>query len=371
MLPDMVRLIDEVMTMIELELSLMIQSPEQLRDMEAQLALFEEQSRIRVHITPMTWSAGWSEMVRSAIYGKGPHVSEVGTTWVADLVGMNALLPLPKLKISGFGGVGGYLPQSWQSCFIVGDPKIWAVPWLAGARVLYYRRDWLEKAGIEPGTAFQTPGALLSTLAQLQAAGVTRPITVTTQTSLNTLHLICSWVWGAGGEFVAENGNDIRFVEDKALDGMAAYFSLGQYLGPAAAELTDGSASALFWGGQAAVTLDGLWVLPFNQRTAAPEVTANVGVALLPGPSYVGGSNLVVWKHTAHEEAALELVRFLTSPTAEMTAHRATGLLPARRDLLQSSGNRQRFQPTVQCSPGKRALVAKPGLRRHARRQID
>lgn len=333
--------------MIELELSLMIQSPEQLHLLEEQLAVFEEKSRIRVHVTPMTWSSGWSEMVRSAIYGKGPHISEVGTTWVADLVGMNALQPLPKQTIAGFGGAAGYLSPSWESCFIMGDPKMWAAPWLAGARILYYRKDWLAKAGIKPDTAFQTPSALKETLARLQAAGVTYPAVVTTRPSLNTLHLISSWVWGAGGDFVSADGKGFRFMEDQALKGMADYFSLGQYFGPTAAELTDGSANELFWSGRAAITLDGCWVFLTQRQPLNPEVIANLGVGLLPGPSFIGGSNLVVWKHTTHPEAALDLVRFLTNPEVELMAYHATGLLPARKDLLQSPEVTNDFTPQL------------------------
>jgi multiple sugar transport system substrate-binding protein len=333
--------------MIELELSLMIQSPEQLRLLEEQLTVFEEKSRIRVHVTPLAWSSGWAEMVRASIYGKGPHVSEVGTTWVADLVGMNALQPLPKQTISSFGGAGGYLPQSWESCFIMGEPNMWAAPWLAGARVIYYRRDRLAKAGVNPETAFQTPADLQDTLRRLSEAGEPYPAVVTTRRSLNTLHLISSWVWGAGGNFVTPDGKGLCFTEDKALEGMAAYYSLGKYFGPAASELTDARANEMFWNGQAALTLDGTWVYLTQRQPLNPEVVANLGMGLLPGPSYVGGSNLVVWKHTLHPEAALELVRFLTNPEVELMGCRATGLLPARKDLLQSSEVTSQFSKQV------------------------
>jgi multiple sugar transport system substrate-binding protein len=322
--------------MIELELSLMIQSAEQLRLLEEQLAAFGAKNRVHVHVTPLTWSTGWAEMVRASIYGKGAHVSEVGTTWVADLVGMNVLQALPKQTISSFGGAEGYLLQSWKSCFILGDPKMWAAPWLAGARVIYYRRDRFAKAGIDPETAFQTPAALQDTLARLSKAGEAYPAVVTTRRSLNTLHLISSWVWGAGGDFVTADGKGLSFTEAKALEGMAAYYSLGEYFGPAASDLTDARANELFWGGQAALTMDGTWVYLTQRQPLIPEVTANLGMGLLPGPSYVGGSNLVVWKHTTHPEAALELVRFLTNPEVALMGCRATGLLPARKDMLQS-----------------------------------
>jgi multiple sugar transport system substrate-binding protein len=82
--------------------------------------------------------------------------------------------------------------------------------------------------------------------------------------------------------------------------------------------------------------MDGLWILPERKASSPAEVIQNLGVGLVPGPSFVGGSNLVVWKNTVRPEAALELIRFLTSPDVLMMCYRTTGLLPAQRELTQS-----------------------------------
>ncbi len=66
-----------------------------------------------------------------------------------------------------------------------------------------------------------------------------------------------------------------------------------------------------------------------------PKAIDQLGVALPPGPPYVGGSNLVIWKHTQQRDAALRLIRSLISPDAQANFCQHIGLLPTRLEALQ------------------------------------
>jgi ABC-type glycerol-3-phosphate transport system substrate-binding protein len=101
-------------------------------------------------------------------------------------------------------------------------------------------------------------------------------------------------------------------------------------------------AQDLFWQGQAAVVLS--WPrrqLRNLQELADPQVAANLGVALTPGVSWIGGTDLVVWQHVsrfsrAHETLVLELIRFLTSQSFQSTYGQRTNYLPVRHDVLDA-----------------------------------
>jgi len=323
--------------MIELELSLLGTADiPWLPEIQKLVQKFSVQSHASVTVTSRDWETAWVEMVRSSLYGKSPAVSEIGTTWVADLIGMNTLSPLPASLVRELGGADTFLPQNWESCFVAGDPNMWAVPWVSGARVLYYRRDLLRKARVDPDTAFSTPGAMLETLAQLQQAGVAIPWVTPTAISVNTIHQVTTWVWAAGGDFIADNGRHLLFADDNAIEGMANYFSLGRFMGPNPEDRSFNAASNLFWRGNAAVTMDGTWVYQGQKASASPQVLENLGVALVPGPSFLGGSNLVVWSSALNKLAAVELLKFMIEPEALMTMLHFTGLVPARRDLFHS-----------------------------------
>ena len=66
------------------------------------------------------------------------------------------------------------------------------------------------------------------------------------------------------------------------------------------------------------------------------EVADNWGVAALPQPSFVGGSNLVVWNHTRNPKAALNLVRFLTQVSSLARCYGPLAALPPRLAALDA-----------------------------------
>jgi len=82
--------------MEELGLSLMFHNKQSLKTIESLLQEFESQARIHVNLTVLDWATGHSQLVREALYNRGPDVSEIGSTWTSDLVAMNALRPFPR-----------------------------------------------------------------------------------------------------------------------------------------------------------------------------------------------------------------------------------------------------------------------------------
>ena len=52
-------------------------------------------------------------------------------------------------ELNVLGGSAAFLPSSWQSSIVLGEKEVCAVPWLADTRLIYYRRDLLDKAGVD------------------------------------------------------------------------------------------------------------------------------------------------------------------------------------------------------------------------------
>jgi len=119
----------------------------------------------------------------------------------------------------------------------------------------------------------------------------------------------------------------------EARAGLEAYFSLYRYM--PAQDQPVLRATELFAHRQVAAWMTSL---PFLWTVAPPhapaDVRARIGVALPPGPALIGGSNLVIWQHSRHGQAALELVRFLVSPPAQKEYCQHIGVLPVRLDVL-------------------------------------
>lgn len=325
--------------MQELELSIMERGNDPVGDLTAVLAPFEAQHKASVKISVLKWDAAWEALVKYSLYKHGPDVSELGTTWVSGLKEMDALRPFAPSEVAALGGQGAFAPATWQSATVANTPEVWTIPWLADVRAVFYRRHILEQAGIDDRLAFASTRDLNRTLTTLQNKGVPIPWTAPTLQTLNTLHALASWVWGSGGDFVSADGRQILFNKPETLAAITDYFELRRFLAPAAQGLDSINSDRLFVDGTAAVTVTGSWLA--SARFVSPDIISDLGVAAMPGVSFVGGSNLAVWRHVSpqRERLALDLVRYLVSYQAQADYHRKVGMLPVRLDLLgESSG---------------------------------
>jgi multiple sugar transport system substrate-binding protein len=294
--------------------------------MQELLQEFERQEGIRVRLEVISWDVGWPRLVEFALYHNGPDVSEVGNTWIMDLVHMNALSSLTNEEIANISDGSRFFEPSWNSCVTSegGTRSVWAIPWSGDVRVVYYRRDLLKNAGIDEAGAFASPAAFEQTLKRLQESGVPTPIAMQTLRSRISVHNMAAWVWGAGGDFISDDSKRILFHKSDALEAIKSYFRLARYLGSEPL-LADADTDRAFWAGEmnAAVLLSGYWVI----QTAMPDhVRKNVGLTQLPGMPFVGGHNLVVWKHSRQRMAAIRLIKFLSSQAAEPGVYPHYGL---------------------------------------------
>lgn len=333
----------------DIELSFMARSADAVNDLKPLLERFEAEKRINVHLTVLKWETGWSELVKYALYGQGPDVSEIGSTWVASLAAMSALRPFDRPSLATVGQPSLFLPASWNSVSLADEDEIWAIPWLSNVRFIYYRTDLLEQAGVDPQTAFTTPENLENTLRRLQTLNGISPIVLPTHNSINTLHTVAIWVWGADGNFVNAEGTKTLFNKAEARRGIQSYYNLYKYMSPEARGLDTIQADELFYQGRAAVIVSDPGLL-HPLRHNAPDIAAKVATALPPGVPFVGGSNLVVWKSSRHQREALELIKFLVSTKMQMAFSQQVRSLPVRLETLNNPpfSDDPLYQPMVE-----------------------
>lgn len=294
---------------------------------------FQHQTGIRVRLRVLSWDSAWSDIVKVALYGDGPDVSEIGSTWLGDLVSMKALRAFEESDLDQPGRPSAFLLAAWQGTHLVGQESVWAIPWLIGSRLLFYRRSHLAQAEIDEQTAFETAEALDQTLARLVANGVAVPWTVPTGLTHTTFLNVASWVWGAGGDFVTADGKRTLFSQPEARQGLSAYFALHRFLAPQVRQLNGLEPDEQFLkDNDTGVTISGAWL--FGQ--ASQNLLNELGAALPPGPPFIGGSYLVLWKHSRAPDAARKLIHFLTRTPAQVAYSQHVGLLPVTHDALAS-----------------------------------
>lgn len=321
--------------MTEIELSVMRRSQQETDLLRNLLNEFEQKTGARVNLQTLDWDAGRSEFIKISLYRHGPDVSEIGSTWVSDLIAMNSLRPFQGPDLLSIGTAADFIPQSWQSCFLNQDERMWAVPWFAETMLVHYRRDILEKAGIDPIKAFGSSAALKDTVQKLISGGCSMALaTPSSRDKYLLVQTIASWIWENGGEFCTPDGRKVLLDQPPAIHGCLEFFNTMRLHPTETLRIIQQQGMAApFHHGEAAMSIGGLW-MKFYDEEIDPNVPPNWQAAPLLNHSFIGGSNLVIWQHTRSSQAALDLVRFLSSAAVIRRITQINGTLPAKKASL-------------------------------------
>lgn len=320
--------------MTEIEFSTMEAAAGAAQNLRPLLDAFEKQYHVHVNLTPIHWENGWKEVAGFGIYGHGPDVSSIGTTWVSSLAAMRALRPFPPQEIRALGGAEAFFESIWKTGFTPYDPEPWAIPWLGDVRVFYYWREHFKKAGVRDAEeAFASDDVLVETLEKLQRSGVPYPLSLSIVTGdLLVLQEAAHWVWAAGGDFVSADWKRVTFNEPAALEGFKKYFRLQRFIDPEFLTRS-GVSNDAFIARKTAVQMSGQWqgIVLADQY---PNLEDALGIAAPPKTTYVGGSSFVIWKYSRHAAEAFQLVHFLSAQPPHIPVAPHANELPTRLEAL-------------------------------------
>lgn len=286
-----------------------------------------------VKISQLGWDNIWRELVNVGIYRRGPDIAEIGSTWLDSLVAMQSLNAFAMRDVQQLGGKEVFLPKAWGSAGLGDQAEIWGIPFRTDTRVMFYWKDQFAQAGLDPMETFSHIENISPAFAKLQEAGIPAWI-APTNSSHNTVYNIASWIWGAGGDFLAPDGKKTAFGLSSARRGVSAYFDLLRFVPKQTSPFSDHDALQLFFARKAACMVAGPWLLnSLRLRSDAADLLPQLGLAPLPGPSFVGGTLLVVWKHSKYLFEPIDLIERLTAREFQSQYCQASGLLPVRQDL--------------------------------------
>jgi len=329
------------LNLAEINFSVIADTPDETEILAGFLKIFEEKRGQQVRLQSMKWSEAWPILLANALHGSGPAVSHVGSTWSTSLGAMNTLRPFSEKEVAVLGGPDKFFPAVWQSTSLEGDSTVWSIPWTSYTYLISYRSDRLERIGLNPGTAFRTPEAMAETLARLQSLGMEYPWVIPTETHYaDLIHIASSFVWGAGGDFVSQDRKKILVCQPESCSGLVDFFELYRYLPLQSKGLTYQQCIRLFAEGRVGVFITGAEVPSIVSKApdTAPRVRSSIQTAPLPGVPWVGGDNLVIWRHArgdpGQETAALALVDFLVDPDVQLAFCQAQNTLPVRPGVL-------------------------------------
>jgi multiple sugar transport system substrate-binding protein len=333
---------------VTVEMWIMPNTGQSVQDMQTALADFYKQNpNIKVNVTEVGWGDAFGKIQTALQTGVGPDITQVGTTWVATFGSTGGLRPFTDAEIQAVGGSKAFTEAAWNTTHLVGSKDIVAMPWFVETRALLYRKDVLQKAGLDASTAFKDWDTFATSLQKMKDTEgdlVKAPFAYTGKNDYNVIHNLMPWVWGAGGNILTQDNNKAAISGDAAVKGVQAYASLftqGLTYKPAIEKSVD-DLEAMFRAGEVGSIISGPWMVVRSKKTKAQDangyadtvVGQNLGTAVIPaGPSgahpFVGGSDLAILKSSKNADAAVKVVQYLASRQGQVNYQKLVGNLPA------------------------------------------
>ncbi|HEY3999950.1 MAG TPA: ABC transporter substrate-binding protein [Candidatus Xenobia bacterium] len=250
-----------------------------------------------------------------------------------------------------FGAAGwaepleGRLPQDDWKHFLNGalaacqsDGHIWAVPWYVNAGVLYYRKDLLDRAGLQPP---QTWDELVTDCQKLQQPPDLYGYLGQWKQYEGLVCNFLEFIWGNGGDVLSPDG---RVVVDsaqnlEALQTMCDLRNKYQVTAPDINISQEDESLNLFMAGKGVFLREWPYTWAILQKSPASHVAGKVGITRVPhGPhgswaASTGGWNLMLSHYSQHKAQAWAFIDFMTSTHTQAEMVLEAAFMPTREPV--------------------------------------
>ncbi len=285
---------------------------------------------VKVQVTAIPWVAAHDKFTTAITANKTPDVAMVGTTWMGEFAGMKALDPTPA--------------EVDKSAFFEGAQKTtevagtsFGVPWYVETRLVYYRTDLAKKAGI---TTPPTDWDGLKSMAEAMQDKAGAKYGIGLQAGgTGSWQSIMPFAWSAGADLTKDDGKAYNFDSPEMLKASQYYQSF----------FTDGIADKAapatpttepdFASGKVPMFISGPWMMSAVEKAGGEGFKDKYDVMQIPADvkssSFVGGSNLVVFKNTKNRDSAWKLVNWLSDPKTQVKWYGMSTDLPSVKSAWQ------------------------------------
>jgi multiple sugar transport system substrate-binding protein len=296
---------------------------------------FEKQNPgIRIDLQQIPWSAAHEKLLTAFAGRVTPDIAQLGSSWVAELVALKALEPIDGwLAQSQSVNAEDFFPGTWKGNVIGG--RTWGVPWYADTRLLFYRKDLLQRAGFS-----QVPQDWSGWTAAMQAIEKRAPKdSYAIFLPTNEYDPLIALALQQPEPLLRNGGRYGNFRSDSFKKVTDFYLGLYQQgLAPRASNTEISNVYDEFARGRFAFYITGPWNIgEFKSRLPA-DLQDDWMTAPLPGPngpgaSTAGGSSLAMFRRSEHKGAAWKFIEYLSRPDVQLRFFELTGDLPPRRSV--------------------------------------
>lgn len=278
----------------------------------------------KVNVTAIPWDSAHDKFTTAITAGTTPDAAMVGTTWMGEFAGMDALDPTP--------------PSIDKSQFFEGAQKTtevngtsFGVPWYVETRLVFYRTDLAKKAGAD-SVPTDWDGFKAMAKAMQDKAGAKWGIGLQAggQGSWQTL---MPFAWSNGADLTKDGGKGYNFDSPQLLEATKYYQSFfTEGISDKAAPATP-TTEPDFASGKVPMFISGPWMMSAVEKVGGAGFKDKYDVAKIPAKtessSFVGGSDFVVFKKSKNRDSAWKLVQWLMDPKIQVKWYQSSTDLPS------------------------------------------
>ena len=339
------------------------------REGEVVTALLPEFERthpgIRVDVQQLPWTAAHEKLLTAFAGDATPDIAQLGNTWIPEFVALGALQPLDASIAGSSVDPHDFFPGIWDTNVV--DARAYGVPWYVDTRLLFYRRDVLEAAGVrEPPRSW---AEWTRALAAVKAHALTDHYAILLP--MNEFEPLLALALQQDEPLLRDGGRHGNFESAGFRRAFAFYVDMFRDgYAPAVTAAQMSNVWNEFGRGTFAFYISGPWNIGEFERRLPASLQGAWATAPLPGPdgpgaSIAGGSSLVVFRASKAKDAAWQLIEYLSQPEIELRLARAlhepiepgfremTGDLPPRRSAwrdpaLAADGHARAFRDQLE-----------------------
>jgi multiple sugar transport system substrate-binding protein len=277
---------------------------------------------VKINVTAIPFDSAHDKLATAITAGKTPDVSQIGTTWMGEFASQ-ALDPTPASidKSSFFDGA--------QKTTEVGGTA-YGVPWYVETRVVFYRKDLAAKAGI---TTLPTDWAGLKAMAKAMQTKANAKWGIDLQPGgQGSWQSVLPFAWSNGASVTTADDKKFTFDTPETAEAVKYYQSYFTD-GIAAKQLPLNSRTASFVSGKVPMFISGPWESSGIDTLGGPSFKDKYGVMAMPkqktATSFVGGSDIAVFKASKNRDSAWKFVQWLSDPKTQVKFYGLSTDLPA------------------------------------------
>lgn len=286
-------------------------------------AQFEEENPdVSIEVTAVPWESAHDRIATAIAGGETPDVTMLGTTWVGEFASSGAFEPTP----DGVVDESEFFEGSAETAKV--DGTTYGVPWYVDTRVLYYRTDLAEAAGVEAPTTWEEYRTFVQ---GLQSAGAVDGVSLQPGGLDSWMNLV-PLVWQQGGDIMNENG-EFQFTSEEWVTALEEYKSFFDEGLAKPVRLETGEIEQEFIDGTVGAFFSGPFHVSLLLEQGGEEFADKFAIAMVPGEesrtSFTGGGNLAVFEDAENRDAAWKFVRWLSQPETQVAWYEISTDLPS------------------------------------------